>query len=279
MKSKHDIQHFAPDFPILIFPDRTSAISALQSSASAVHESIEIKCFYEGSSILLVGEKTITAKAGDVIVINPYEFHATLDYGGRDQGRYHLFMINADLLSEIFRGVDLRDMIFGERLLFKNHFPADGELYDLLMKLSREGSAEAPDARLATLGITAEIFSILLRRGREARTESRADPTLRYALIDPAIRMIRDDYSSKFTVEELAAACNISKYYFCRAFKSIMGMSAIQYLNSYRLKIAHIMLTNTSDRIREIAFACGFEDVGYFCRLYKRKFGITPKNR
>ena len=279
MKPKHDIQHFAPDFPILIFPERTSAISALQSSASAVHESIEIKCFYEGSSILLVGEKTITAKAGDVIVINPYEFHATLDYGGAHQGRYHLFMINADLLSEIFRGVDLRDMIFGERLLFKNHFPADRELYDLLMKLSGEASDETPEARLAILGITAEIFSILLRRGCEEHTESRADPTLRYALIDPAIRMIRDDYSSKFTVEELSAACNISKYYFCRAFKSIMGMSAIQYLNSYRLKIAHIMLTNTSDRIREIAFACGFEDVGYFCRLYKRKFGITPKNR
>jgi AraC-like DNA-binding protein len=58
-----------------------------------------------------------------------------------------------------------------------------------------------------------------------------------------------------------------------------MGMSAIQYLNSYRLKIAHTMLQSTGVRIREIAYACGFEDVGYFCRLYKRKFGMTPKNR
>jgi len=279
MKKSHDIQFPNPDFPILIFPARVSIVDDVGEAARAIHESIEIKCFYEGCSTLLVGDQTITARAGDVIVINPYEFHATLDYGGEETGKYHLIMLNADFLSGIAADVDLRHMIFGRQLLFKNYFPADSELYGLLIQLSKETNNQTPDARLAIFGLVAQIFSILLRRGCDSRQNTVEDLSHYYALIEPAIRMIRDDYSSKFTVDELAAACSISKYHFCRIFKTVMGMSSIQYLNSYRLKIANTMLTNTDRRIGEIATLCGFEDAGYFCKIYKRHFGTTPRKK
>jgi len=54
-------------------------------------------------------------------------------------------------------------------------------------------------------------------------------------------------------------------------------MTAIQYLNTYRLKIANTMIINTSRQISEIATLCGFDDVSYFCRIYKKHYGHTPK--
>ena len=91
--------------------------------------------------------------------------------------------------------------------------------------------------------------------------------------------MIRDNYSrTRLTVDELAAACSISKYHFCHVFKSVTGCGAISYLNSYRLKIANNLLKSSDKSISEIAFLCGFEDVSYFSKLYKQKFSRTPKS-
>ena len=56
-----------------------------------------------------------------------------------------------------------------------------------------------------------------------------------------------------------------------------MGTSAINYLNEYRLKVANTLLLNTNKQVQEIASLCGFNDVGYFCKLFKKQFGKSPK--
>ena len=91
--------------------------------------------------------------------------------------------------------------------------------------------------------------------------------------------MIRDGYYRKFTIEMLADACNISKFHFCRIFKTVMGMSAIRYLNFYRLRIADTLLKSSDKQIGEIAAACGFDDAGYFARIYKAQYGKKPSKR
>lgn len=279
MRTTNDIHFPDPEFPVIIDPARTSSVDNVTEAACAIHEAIEIKCFYEGDSTLLVGDQTVHARAGDVIVINPYEFHATIDIGGASGGKYHLFMLSVDLFSGISAGIDLRRMIFGQQMQFLTHFRKDTELYSLLTDAACEETEDSPEARLAVFGCLSRVFAILLRRGCVKREERMLDVAHYYAMIEPAIRMIRDNYASKFTVESLADACRISKYHFCRIFKSVMGVSAIQYLNAYRLKIAHTLLSNTDLRIGEVAVRCGFEDTGYFCRVYKRHFGVTPKRK
>lgn len=279
MKATNEIYFPDPDFPILIDPMRTSSVDDVAEAACAIHEAIEIKCFYEGDSTLLIGEKTVHAKAGDVIVINPFEFHATVDFGSGSKGKYHLFMLGADFFSRIPAGIDLRHLIFGQQMQFLTLFSDDRELYSLLTDTAKEATEDTPEARLSIFGNISKVFTVLLRRGCIKREEKSLDVTHYYTMIEPAIRMIRDNYASKFTVEALADACRISKYHFCRIFKSVMGMSAIQYLNTYRLKIAHTLLSNTDHRIGEVAMLCGFEDASYFCRIYKRHFGTTPKKK
>ena len=61
-------------------PCCASYISNIQKEIEAFHEEIEIKCFYEGSATLLIGTQTVNVTKGDIVVINPYEFHATIDH-------------------------------------------------------------------------------------------------------------------------------------------------------------------------------------------------------
>ena len=59
-------------------------------------------------------------------------------------------------------------------------------------------------------------------------------------------------------------------------FKETMGVSFIQYLNDYRLEIAAELLTTTTDNILDIAFHTGFNNISYFNRCFKNKYGVSP---
>ena len=77
---KSDVYFFNAPFHITIRPSKPSIVKV--DTARVVHEAIEIKCFYEGESTLLIDSKPIKVRAGDVVVINPYELHSTIDDGG-----------------------------------------------------------------------------------------------------------------------------------------------------------------------------------------------------
>ena len=99
MKIEEKLPFEEEDFPLIVNACRTSDIDRVEDARRALHEAIEIKYFYEGTSTLLIGTQTVVAHAGDVIVINPYEFHATVDYGA-EKGKYHLIMVEPEFFSE-----------------------------------------------------------------------------------------------------------------------------------------------------------------------------------
>ena len=277
MKESNGIFFEDASFPIKITPGRASVVDDVGSASRALHEAIEIKYFYEGESTLLVGTETLHVTAGDVVVINPYEVHGTIDYGKIEKGRYHLFMIGLDFFSgATSAGIDLRHLIFGKHVAFKKHFSENKRMQEILTRVASEADSPDEAARLCIFGLMAEFFALLLREGTVS--EQSANDSLRYySVIEPALRMIRDSFSEKFTVDMLADACRMSKYHFCRIFKAAMKMGAIQYLNAYRLKIADAMLAKTDSSVSEVAEICGFEDAGYFARIYRKQFGRTPK--
>ena len=278
MKKKQDLNFEDKSFPILIHAESTSQVGDPTTTLEAIHEAVEIKYFYEGTSTLLIGNRTLQVSAGDVVVINPYEFHSTVDYGNDSPGRYHCIMVGLDFFDGI-RGADIspRHFFFGRKKVFKTKPENPSALADIVTKIVTEDKTADKFSRLSILGLVAELFAHLMRDGvtREDRTPS-DDMVRGYAVIEPAVRMIRDRYREPFSVEMLAEACNVSKFHFSRVFKAVMAQSPIQYLISYRLAVADTLLSTTEMRVGEVAEQTGFSDVGYFSRMYKRQFGKTP---
>lgn len=257
----------------------SSYVDNVEEVRKALHEEIEIKCFYEGTSTLLIDAKTVSVAAGDVVVINPYEFHATVDRGGEDsQGKYHIFMVPLDFFSGVsLPELDLRTLIFGQRKLFCNLFQ-DAHLHSLFMEAAGEYQRQEPAWQVRLYGLLLAAFGRLLSGGMTQTADS-SDTLRGYRRIEPALRHIRDRYMESMSVEELAARCGVSKHYFCRAFKTAMDKTAMEYLQDYRMTIADVMLGNTDQSVAAVAAACGFESANYFGRCYKRRFGISPGKR
>lgn len=59
-------------------------------------------------------------------------------------------------------------------------------------------------------------------------------------------------------------------------FKKSMGTSFIDYLNDYRLSASARMLLSSDDNIIDIAAACGYDNLSYYNRIFKRKYHVTP---
>ena len=54
------------------------------------------------------------------------------------------------------------------------------------------------------------------------------------------------------------------------------GKTITEYINEVRLKKSIELLKSGNVNITEIAIICGFNDVNYFSRLFKKKYGVSP---
>lgn len=102
------------------------------------------------------------------------------------------------------------------------------------------------------------------------------DPqSLRQAKV--AIEYIETNYQKQITLEELAKEAGLSPKYFCRYFKSLTHRTPIDYLNFYRVEKACILLDEGMFSVTDVADKCGFNDVSYFVRTFKKYKGKPPK--
>lgn len=102
-------------------------------------------------------------------------------------------------------------------------------------------------------------------------------PSKRHSGIQAAVAFINENYMHKIVVKALANIANMSESNFYAAFQKQMGISPIIYLNNYRLSVAADRLTDTSDSISEISYSVGIKDPLYFSKLFKKIYGMAPK--
>ncbi len=96
-------------------------------------------------------------------------------------------------------------------------------------------------------------------------------PTLK-----PAIKYINDNYNKDIRLDFLASLCDVSPSYFSKLFKKVFQTNLSTYVNGLRVETAKNLLSRTNKPIGTIAYEVGFEDCGYFIKIFKRFVGLTP---
>ena len=89
------------------------------------------------------------------------------------------------------------------------------------------------------------------------------------------ITFLKKNFDKPLTLDEIAKEMNINKYQLARDFKQSTNVSIFDFLNSHRCNEAKKLL-KSGYTVSEAASACGFENLSYFSRTYKKYIGVLP---
>ena len=96
----------------------------------------------------------------------------------------------------------------------------------------------------------------------------------------PAVRrscqFMSEHFSENITIADVAKESSVSQSHLNLLFRDCLDMTPLQYLRMVRMQAARQLLLNPFCNISEIASMCGFEDMHYFTRAFKKFHGVPP---
>ncbi|MBP3392205.1 MAG: helix-turn-helix transcriptional regulator [Clostridia bacterium] len=150
------------------------------------------------------------------------------------------------------------------------HFPT------VLPKTAQEEMNELFNVLFSAKDIWAQysvIYSILHLLLAHSTPKQRHIPPTMQTILDYIIT----NYTRPICIQDLAQLVHMSESNLHITFKKHFGLSPIAYLNHFRLSLAAEQLRQTQRPIGQIADSVGIQDPLYFCKLFKKNFGFSPK--
>lgn len=95
--------------------------------------------------------------------------------------------------------------------------------------------------------------------------------------IEKTIDYIRNNLYSDITIAELAQRVFLSTDHFIKLFKHEMHTTPLQYITKKKIEKAQLLLATCDLSVKNISYKLMFDDYSYFCRIFKKITGVTPK--
>lgn len=92
-----------------------------------------------------------------------------------------------------------------------------------------------------------------------------------------AMDYIRNHYSEKITLEDVANCVFLSRSYLSKVFKEETGIGVVDYIKKVRIEKSKLFLLDKRIKVADVAEICGFEDQSYFTKVFGAETGVSPK--
>jgi uncharacterized membrane protein/AraC-like DNA-binding protein len=218
-------------------------------------------------SMSLTAKIRTFAKENDIVIINSSDIHIISAEGG--EAKYYCLIVDKDF-CEYFE-------IYIDKIILKNHI-SDGDINKKFLKIKNEIKNEDIYYKTA---VKAEVLSLLTYLCRNySLTSFKANiKSNKIEMVKKTIKYIQMNYNKNILIDDIAHEVGFSKYYFCHIFKEVTGFTVVSYINFLRCKNAESFLKCGIYNVSEAAQMCGFENLSYFTKTYKKYIGITPSSQ
>lgn len=219
-----------------------------------------------GSGRVLSGKLDAIVGAGQAVWIAPGQSHEliadpkgwTVDWLSVSGSGLKQLSMSSDLFSQT-SVVQLTDAPKLRELM--------DDIFETSLDLSPSANRKRSSLAYAFL-LEVEKNSSIKAAGSSAQREQRLRPVLDY---------IAAHYQESIDLTTLAQLLEITPQHLCTMFRKQMEMRIFEYINLIRVQISKAQLIAKPDvPVRNIAHECGFEDVSYFCSIFKRFEKMTP---
>lgn len=114
------------------------------------------------------------------------------------------------------------------------------------------------------------IFSMLIKQN----TQSNDERNLK--LVNSIQVYIQKNYANDLSMDDLTEKFHVSRTYISRLLKKYAGKSFLEYLTDIRFEQVESLIAENKYKQYEIAEMVGYKDFGYYIKVFKKRYGMTP---
>ncbi|WP_019636809.1 AraC family transcriptional regulator [Paenibacillus fonticola] len=239
------------------------------------HSEIEFIYVESGSILVGVNEEKRLLEQGDMVICCSNDIHY---FESKElSSKVIILIFKPEMISlSMSWPNDFRftsPFITGKRPEFKH---IRGLLYDIM----EEKNNGKPGYQMFIKASLLELCGTLQRNLPSERISRSSSNKLesKRARIQQILSFIEENYQEDLSVEMMATQFQMDPSYFCRTFKSAVGVNFKTYLNTIRVLTAERLLISSDASITDIALECGFNSIRTFNRVYKEFKGYVPSS-
>ena len=245
------------------------------------HDEMEIIYIKKGRGIINVDFKEYHVSALTLVFILPGQLHSIEQYEDETMEYENIIFDYSMLLSKKKDSVYedfLKPLTHGKitvPTVFSQVYPYFTDLVSPIDACDEICKTKPQGYQLFIKSMLFQFFFILDNRCRNLTTPKNNRKAIDKMKI--ILKYVENNYANKITISEIADVIGFSESHFMRYFKETMGTSFIEYLKDYRLTMAARLLQSSEDSILNISAEVGFDNLSYFNRSFKARYGITPR--
>ena len=250
------------------------------------HLQFEIVLFKSGNGIYTTKSGTYDIKAGDIFVFPSNEQHCITDILGDQDFKFMNIHFEPQYVISSKSGFspENSNVCFSHNERFCNRLPRGNphteKIKSLLLEIEQEFEQKNAELELMVHNKIYEILVILVRSldfGGEK--EVTPEEYRKIKTVRKVMDYVNQNLSEELTLLQIANHSDLSPNYLSSMFKSTVGVSLWDYVNSRRTERACVLLKDRNDlTMLEIADLCGFNNSANFNKTFRRVMGMTPSD-
>ena len=220
-------------------------IWALPSHKHPINEMIVV---LRGSFIVEIAGQKINAATGDVLIYPEKQAHR--EYSNQNNPVETIcFAFGGNVGDIALKTSDIKGRI--------------RVMADWMYQESRTANAMSIDFRQ-------NIFKVIIEELKLLNKQNKSE------LVSRITFYIENNIEKQISLDNLADCADMSKYHFLRLYKTLTGRTPMDFLMEKKLKKARQLVMTTNLPLKAIAPRCGISNQYYLCRLFRKKWNLTP---
>lgn len=243
------------------------------------HSFFEAHYIVDGTTTTVLNNKEYNITGGKFYIMPPGTLHSHIQY----KGSAHIgFALRWELKQDTsIPQVGIRyTKEITELLLQVNAVPMEdkGEVFDGMLDMLRASVRGA-----GVLELQVVFTRLLLNMAHSCISfrkpeETKANRNFLYSnIVNSAVKFIEENYNGHIDVKDVANSVHLSYSHLSRLFRIFMGETVNIYINKTRIRRAQYLLNCSDCDVETIAYESGFQSSIYFCSIFRKLVGMSPK--
>lgn len=244
------------------------------------HKAVELFYIQKGTLEYITPSQSHVFPAGTVGMVNSNVLHMAVGHQNEEQGTSYLHLFDPVVISG-FSGNSIDEKYVLPLVTAPNvelmAIEPGVETYDFVLSAvekSFQMDATMPGYELYLRGVLSEIwmefFKVMAPQILEQEHGSGASEMTKQMLV-----YIHEHYGERLTVQKIAQAASVSERSCYELFRRNLRTTPMEYVNSYRIRVACQRLTQTEQSVMDISAECGMNN-SYFSQVFREATGFKP---